>query len=159
MFWPHPGYTLNLALVYQDALTRRWARDVQALIGKRIGNDSVRCTEWDISRLKQGQAFTEGVVTLTQADVIVIANHGENRLPGEFYLWVNLWLQQRSRLTGALVALVAGSEESKVSSGEVQEYLKAVAAQGRLEFFLKECELKGEPPIRRDDVIEFAEAA
>jgi hypothetical protein len=101
------------------------------------------------------------VAALARADAIVIALHEADRLPGAFYLWVNLWLQERSGLPGALVALVVSPEESNpAAKNETRSYLAAVASQGRLEFFLQECNQPGESiPDVREDVTRWAEAA
>jgi hypothetical protein len=101
------------------------------------------------------------VAALAQADVIVVSLYEVERLPATFYLWVNVWLQQRSGLPGALVALVAPSEASNPGAkNETRRYLAAVASQGRLEFLIQEYNQSG-GPIRdlRDDVMRWAKAA
>jgi hypothetical protein len=155
------GYALNVALVCQDALTRQWAGRVRDRMAEAAGPEAVRCTEWKIGDLSEPKVYWEGVAALARADAIVIALHEADRLPGAFYLWVNLWLQERSGLPGALVALVVSPEESNpAAKNETRSYLAAVASQGRLEFFLQECNQPGESiPDVREDVTRWAEAA
>ena len=78
-----------------------------------------------------------------------------------FYLWVNLWLQERCGLPGGLVALIIPSEEpNSHAKHETRSYLSAVASQGRLESFLQECRQPGEPiPGLREDLAHWALAA
>ncbi len=137
--WRHPGYTLNVALVYLDPVTRLWARQVRDLMANLVGEEAVRCTEWKIGDLKEPRVYTQGAAALARADVIVIAVYEADRFPAEFYLWVNLWLLQRTQSSGALVALVGTPGEMPYGSNETQRYLRALARQGRLELFLKEC--------------------
>ena len=154
------GYALNVALVYQDALTRRWAGQVHDLMTEVVGPDAIHCTEWKISDLIEPSVYWEGVAALAQADVIVVSLDEAKRLPPAFYLWVNLWLQERSGLPGALVALVVPSEESGTWVNEMRRYLSAVASQGRLEFFIQECAQAGEPICGlREDIMHWAQAA
>ena len=154
------GYALNVALVHQEALTLQWAGQVRELMATVVGPDAVRCTEWKISDLIEPRVYWEGVAALAQADVIVVSLYEAERLPPAFYLWVNLWLQERSGLPGALVALVVRPEESNAWVNETRRYLSAVASQGRLEFFMQECNQPGEP-IRelREDIMHWAQAA
>ena len=155
------GYALNVALVHHDAPTRQWAGRVRDLMAAAIGPDAVRCTEWEISNLIEPKVYWEGVAALAHADVIVVSLHEAEPLPAVFYLWVNVWLQERSGLHGALVALIVPPEEaSSQAKDETRRYLSAVANQGRLEFFMQEGNQPGEP-IRdlREDIMHWALAA
>jgi len=133
------GYTLNVAMVFQDAATEAWTEDVRDLMVERVGEGAVQSTEWNINSLPDPSTFTRGIQALAKADAIVIALHEADRLPGEFYLWVNLWLQVRSGKPGALIALVGKSGEEGSEWIETRRYLHAVASQGGLELFVKEC--------------------
>jgi hypothetical protein len=139
------GYAVKVALVYQDALTRQWAGQVRDRIAEVAGPEALRCTEWQISNLKERNAFSESVRALAQADVIVVSVNEAERLPSVFYLWVNLWLQVRSKRPGLLIALVVPSEESNVAAMETRRYLCAVADQGGLEFLLQKRNEPGDP--------------
>ena len=155
------GYSLNLALIYDDAPTRKWAGRVRDLMAAVVGPDAVRSTEWKISDLIAPRVYWEGVAALAHADVIVVSLHEAERLPAVFYLWVNLWLQERCGLCGALVALIAPPEEvSTLAENETRRYLSAIAGQGRLEFFMQECKQPGEPiRVLREDIMHWALAA
>ncbi len=133
---PNARYVLNVAIVYQDALTRQWAGQVRDLAARVIGPDAIRCTEWKIRDLVEPRAYWEGVVALAHADVIVVSLHETDRLPGTFYLWVNLWLQERSVRPGVLVALLVPLEVSNSGVSETRRYLAAVASQGQLELLM-----------------------
>jgi hypothetical protein len=141
---PTAGYALNVAIVYQDAPTRQWAGQLRAPMAGVVGQDAIRCTEWKISDLVEPRVYWEGVAALAHADVIVVSLHPADRLPATFYLWVNLWLQERSMRPGVLVALIVRPEESNSGAIETRRYLSAVASQGHLEFLIRECNRPGE---------------
>jgi hypothetical protein len=130
---PNHGYAVNIALVYQDALTRQWAEQVREQLGEVVGEEAIHCTEWKIGDLEEPRVYSEGVRALARADVIVVSLYEAERFPSVFYLWVNLWLQVRSEFPGALVALVVPGKESRLGANETRRYLHAVAGQGRLE--------------------------
>jgi len=159
--WMNARYALNVALVYQDALTRQWAGQARDLMAAAVGLDAVRCSEWKIDDLIEPGAYWQGVAALAHADVIVVSLQEAERLPAVFYLWVNLWLQERCGLPGALVALVVPPEEpNSPAKHETHSYLSALASQSRLEFFLRECTQPGEPIHNlKADIMHWALAA
>ena len=149
---------VNVALVYQDAPTRQWAKQAGERLGQEAGEEAVHCTEWKISDLVEPSVYSDSVRALARADVIVISLYEAERLPSVFYLWVNLWLQVRAGLPGSLVALVVPAEEPSFGANETRRYLCAVASQGGLE--LLESNQPGRP-IRgfRQDSFQWSNAA
>jgi hypothetical protein len=155
---PDPEYSLDVAIVYQDAPARQWAGRVQARLAELAGEEAIHCTEWNINDLSDRRTFSEGVTALARADVIVVSVYEAQRLPPSFYLWVNLWLEVRSGRPGALVTLVVPVEGLDSGSRETRRYLCAVAGQGRLE--LLECNQPGEPiPAPLEDILQWPKAA
>lgn len=139
------AYEVNVALVYQDDATRQWAGQVPDRVAELAGAEAMHCTEWKINDLKEPSVFSRGAAALARADVIVISVYAAERLPSVFYLWVNLWLQMRAGLSGALAALVVPTGESESGAMETRRYLCAVASQGGLEWL--ECK-RPSAPIR-----------
>ena len=153
-------YMLRVALVYQDAVTRLRASQVRELLAEVVGEAALRCTEWEIGALRQQGVFADGVAALASADLIVMAVHDAARFPAEFYLWVNLWLQQRFGSPGALVALLGTSGDLGPVPNETRSYLHAVASQGGLELFFKECDGEaGVSNVLGEELMEWAKAA
>ena len=158
--FPREEYTLKVALVYQDAVTRLWASHVRELLAEVVGKAALRCTEWEIGGLRQQGVFADGVAALARADLIVMAVHDAARFPAEFYLWVNLWLQQRFGLPGALVVLLGTSGDWGPAYNEARSYLHAVASQGRLDLLFKECDGEaGVSNVLGMELMEWAKAA
>jgi len=154
------GYELNVAVVYEDAVTREWARQVREQLIEEAGEKAVHCTQWKIDDLRQPELFREGAVALAKADAIVIALYEQERLPAQFYLWLNLWLQQRDGLPGALIGLIGTSRESGSASIETRRYLHSMASQGHLDLMLKRCDLTAEPADDlREGLLQWAHAA
>jgi hypothetical protein len=52
----------------------------------------------------------------------------------DFYSWVNEWLSERRRAPSALVALIGVPDFPDFQTSPIQEYLQAVAQEGRLDF-------------------------
>ena len=157
---PRAEYVLKAALVYQDSVTRLWAGRVREILGKVVGGAALSCTEWEIGALRQQGVFADGVAALARADLIVMAVHDAARFPAEFYLWVNLWLQHRCGRPGALVVLLGTSGDVGPACNENRSYLHAVASQGRLELFFKDCEAEaGVSNVLGEELTEWAIAA
>jgi hypothetical protein len=157
---PRAEYVLKVALVYQDPMTRLWGGQVRELLATVVGGAVLRCTEWEIGALKKPGAFSDGVGALAHADLIVMAVHDAARFPAEFYLWVNLWLQQRCGRPGALVVLLGTSGDVGPACNENRSYLHAVASQGRLELFFKDCDAEaGVSNVLGEELTEWAIAA
>jgi hypothetical protein len=150
-------YNVKVAIVYQDEPARQWAGRVRDRLAGLVGESVVHCTEWKTGDLIEPRTYSQGVAALAQADVIVVSIHEARRLPPAFYMWVNLWLQVRSGLPGALVALVTPAEGLEYGSGETRRYLCAVAGQGGLE--LLECSQPNEPIGQLVDSFPWATAA
>jgi hypothetical protein len=156
--WPDAEYSLDVAIVYQDAPARQWAGRVQARLAELVGEEAIRCTEWNINDLSERGTFSAGVAALARADVIVVSVYEGQRLPPAFYLWVNLWLEVRSGRPGALVALVVPAEGSDCGARETRRYLCAVAGQGRLKWL--ESDQPGDPISGyREELFQWPKAA
>jgi hypothetical protein len=154
---PRAEYVLKVASVYQDTVTRLRAGRVREILGKVVGGAALSCTEWEIGALRQQGVFTDGVAALARADLIVMAVHDTARFLPEFYLWVNLWLQQRCGRPGALVVLLGTTGDVGPACNEIRSYLHAVASQGGLELFFKDCEAEaGVSILLGEELMEWA---
>jgi hypothetical protein len=138
---PETEYALNVALVYQDAPTRKWANQVCGQVTRLAGKDAVRCTWWDISRLNDPEVLKDAVLTTMQADVILISIYNTKELPVDLCVWIDAWLPRRSLQTGALIALISVPGQTSAQLEHARGYLRAVARKGRLDFLLRERKL------------------
>jgi hypothetical protein len=127
------GYGLTVTIVYEDAATRKWAREVYERAAKLAGTDAMRATWWKITDLSEPGVLAGAVSTAMRSDVILVAGRGEG-LPLPFYVWVNAWLTHRVPRAGAVVALLGTPEEKSSHAGRVTDYLREVARQGKMDF-------------------------
>jgi len=145
---PHgAGYSLNIVFVYQDATTRKWAREVYDRVAKLAGPETARATWWRMSDLSEPGVLAGAVSTAMRADVLVVAVRTGEGLPLPFYVWVNAWLPHRGPQTGALVALLGIGGQRSPHQERVRDYLQMVARQCKLDFLPEERDL----PEERED--------
>ena len=143
--WPESESTLELALIYEDARTEAWTREVEeSLAGPRRINP-VHGAGWKLSDLSQTEELAEAVSATCRADVIVTALYAAEELPLGFCYWVDAWLLRRPQVKGVFVGLVAALEGSEAWYEPTENYLRAIARRGALEFFVGRYEL----PLKR----------
>lgn len=129
---------LNVLVIYQDATTRKWARDVCERVTRAVGREAIRSTWWKLDELNQPAVLAGAVSKAMRADVIVVAIRASEGFPVPFYWWTCSWLPHRVQETGALVALLTLPERPGPYMNRAREYLRAVARQGRLDFLVEE---------------------
>jgi hypothetical protein len=131
-------YALNLTVVYHDARTQAWAREVYDRVTKLAGREWVHATWWKISDLVEPGVLAGAVSTAMRAELVVVAIDAAEGLPFPFHVWVDTWLPHRNHGVGCLFALVGRSEPTDRHSSRVREYLREVARMGGFEFLLEE---------------------
>jgi hypothetical protein len=138
---PANGQVLQVSFIYQDAPTRKWAREVAERVTKVAGPESLRATWWNMTDLSHPGVLAGAVWTAMRADAIVVALDAAQELPYPFYVWVESWLPHRVAATGALMALVGTSVPAPAQAARTREFLRTVARVGRMEFMLDERKL------------------
>jgi hypothetical protein len=138
-------YALNLTVVYHDARTQAWAREVYDRVVKLAGREWLRATWWKISDLVEPGVLAGAVSTAIRAELIVVAIDAAEGLPLPFHVWIQNWLPHRQQSAGCLFALVGRSGPANAHSSRVREYLREVARMGRFEFLLDERRLPAQP--------------
>jgi hypothetical protein len=131
-------YALNLTVVYHDARTQSWAREVYDRVASVAGREWVHATWWKVSDLVEPGVLAGAVSTAMRADVVVVAIDAAEGLPLPFHVWIDNWLPHRKQATGCLFALIGRSGPANAHSSRVREYLREVARMGRFEFLLEE---------------------
>ncbi len=129
---------LNVATVYQDLLTQRWAAKLWDQVGQLIGGGDVCHKSWMIRELARPGVFVEAVRAAAQADVLVVSLRDAEVLPLNLYTWIDGWLPQRAGRGGALVALVGVPAQPDAECGHTQRLLEAVARSAGLDFLPRE---------------------
>lgn len=135
---PCEGYGLNVSFLYQDATTKKWAKEVSERVNQLNEPESLRCTWWKMGDLAQPGVLAGAVSIAMRADVLVLAMDAAQPLPYPVYAWVESWLPHRYQSTGALLALMGNPGANKPQAASLCEYLRSVAHLGRMEFILEE---------------------
>jgi hypothetical protein len=137
----NPATTIKAVIVYEDLETREWAQQAHDRVAGLAGEHPVRTTWWKLNNLFEPGVLAGAVSTAMRAEIIVVAVRSEEGLPLPFYTWVNHWLPHRPHRGGILAALIGRAESGGLRSGRVGAYLKSVADEGQLQFFLAENKL------------------
>jgi hypothetical protein len=128
------GYSLNIAGVYQDSVTKEWAMQTCRRATQLAGDERIQNTWFHASYLSDPGMFLDAVRAALAADVIVIAVHAAEELPLDLYVWIDAWLPRRSARVGALAAVIGVAEPLDPKSLRTREYLQAVARRAKLDF-------------------------
>ena len=131
-------YGLNVALVYQDIPTRKWAAQVCDQVARLAGKDAVHCASWEISRLGDPEVLMDAILMTLVADVVMVSIDDAKELPIDLCAWFDAWLPYRSLPTGALIALINVPGQPGAQTDHARDCLRAVAREGRLDFLLRE---------------------
>jgi hypothetical protein len=131
----------NVTVVYQDASTRKWARQFCTQVESLVGSRACRLTWWKVGDLGEPGVLAGAVSTALRADVFIVALRADHPLPVEFCMWTEAWLPHRNAAGGSLLALIALPEHPASHSDEAQAYLRAIARQSRLDFLIEERKL------------------
>jgi hypothetical protein len=148
---PRDGYALNVCFLYQDAATKKWAKEVAERVAQQTGVESMRSTWWKMTDLSASGVLAGAVSIALRADVIVVAMDAAQGLPYPFYAWVESWLPHRFQPAGSLVVLMGNTEAAGTRASNIREYLRAVAHLGRMDFSLEERVL---PAVDPDALLE-----
>jgi hypothetical protein len=143
---PRDGYALNVSFLYQDAVTKSWAKEVSERVAKLTDAQSMRSTWWKMGDLAESGVLAGAVSIALRADVLVVAMDATQGLPYPFYAWVESWLPHRFQPAGALLVLMGNTEAAGTRASNIREYLRAVAHLGRMDFILEERRLPAVQP-------------
>jgi len=132
------AYTLSIAGVYQDSVTRDWAMQTCRRATQLVGEQSVQNAWYDAHSLGDPGIFLDAVRAALVADVIVVSVYAADELPLDLYVWVQAWLPRRHSRAGALTALIGVAEPPDSRFVRTVEYLQAVASRAQLDFIPQE---------------------
>jgi hypothetical protein len=138
-------YALNIAGVYQDRVTRDWALHMCRPAARLAGEARMQHAWYEVDHLKEPGFLLEAVHAALRADVIVVSVHAADELPLDLYVWIDASLPRRLSRVGALAAMIGVAGQPGSQAVRTQEYLKAVARRGQLDFVPQERKLPAEP--------------
>jgi len=128
------GYTLNIAGVYQDTVTRNWAMQTCRHATRLAGEERVRNKWYNANSFSDHGILQHAVHAALVADVILVSVYAAEELPLDLYVWFQAWLPRRPSRAGALTALIGVAEPPDSQYVRTLEYLQAVARKAQLDF-------------------------
>jgi len=135
------AFSLNIAGVYQDRVTRDWALRTCRRATRLAGEESIQSKWFHANSLGDPAFLVDAVHAALAADVIVVSVYAANELPLDLYVWIDAWLPRRPPRVGALRALVGVAEPRQPQSVRTLGYLQSVARKAQLDFIPQECPL------------------
>jgi hypothetical protein len=141
-------YTLSIAGVYQDSVTRDWAMQSCRQATRLAGAERVQNTWHNTNSLSDPGILLNAVRAALVADVIVISVYAADEMPLDLRVWIEAWLPRRLSRRGALAALVGVSDPLDSPSVRALEYLQAVARKAQLDFIPQQRERPAAPSLK-----------
>jgi len=132
------AFSLNIAGVYQDRVTRDWALRTCRRATRLAGEESIQSKWFHANSLGDPAFLGDAVHAALSADVIVVSVYAANELPLDLYVWIDAWLPRRPSRVGALRALVGVAKPRQPQSVRTLGYLQAVARKAQLDFIPQE---------------------
>lgn len=146
-------YTLNIAGIYQDSVTRDWAMQSCRQATQLAGGERVQNTWYNTNSLSDPGILLDAVRAAVAADVIVISVYAADELPLDLYVWIDAWLPRRLSRRGALAALVGVAQPLDSPSVRTLEYLQALARKAQLDFIPQQRERPAASVVSSMDLI------
>ena len=146
-------YTLNIAGIYQDSVTRDWAMQSCHRATQLAGGERVQNTWYNTNSLSDPGILLNAVRAAVAADVIVISVYAADELPLDLYVWIDAWLPRRLSRRGALAALVGVAQPLDSPSVRTLEWLQALARKAQLDFIPQQRERPAASVVSSIDLI------
>lgn len=136
----------NIAVVYQDPFTLDWAMRECQRVTRLSGDLSARSSWWKVRYLRSPELLCDAVQAARTADVIMVSVRAFEVPPPVLQEWTEAWLACRPQHAGALIALIGVPQPARRQSSYTQEYWRAAAGRGRLDYVAHERPLPVERP-------------
>jgi hypothetical protein len=128
------AFPLNVVILYEDVDTGKSAKEMTDVLMEDLPSEcELRCNLWRFDVLSMDPIKEWAAHEAAQAEMVVIAAHGDRPLPPQLEDWAETWLAQRSSRHGALVGLLV--REPLHTSNAPWHYLRELAGRGNMDFF------------------------
>jgi hypothetical protein len=125
----------SVVIAYEDLDAGKNARRTYDYVAHQLGYDCHFTNEmWNFDVLGIPRLRELAARDARQADMIIIASHGDAPLPESVKAWIETWLSEEVN-SMALVALFDAAHLATAGALEIRDYLTAVARRGNMEFF------------------------
>ncbi len=140
--WGSSDATLNIVIVYENAVTQAWAWQTCGLVAQFIDRASMATNSWRVCELAFPQVLYKAVCAAARADVIILSLRDAEELPLNLQGWIGAWLPRRDLPVGTVIALIELDGERQASSAHIRGELEAIASQARMDLVLEERRLQ-----------------
>lgn len=125
----------RVVIAYQGLEAGKNARRTYDHIAHQLGDDCQFTNEmWNFDVLGIPRLRELAARDASQADMIIIACHGDQPLPDSVKSWIDLWMTEEANSI-ALVAIFDRAYLSSRAANEVRQYLAEIAQRSNMEFF------------------------
>src|SRR6267142_2760014 len=125
----------SVVIAYEDLHAGKNARRTYDHIAHELGYDCQFINEmWNFDVLALPRLREMAANDACQADMIIIACHGDKPLRDSVKAWIEVWMTEEVNAI-TLVALFDSASLSSSASHEIREYLAQAAGRCNIEFF------------------------
>jgi hypothetical protein len=140
---PETNPIFNVVIAYDDFESGKHGRTTYDFLRENLGDDCTFANQmWKFDVLNIPKLREAAVRDALQADLIIIACHGQGDLPEGVKSWLEAWSKQQHNAI-ALVALFACPAEEAAFTLGTRTYLSEMARRGGVEFFAQPDEWPG----------------
>ena len=127
---------LGLLAAFEDSVTGTRVKEFCQGLSRDLGRQC-RITEhvWLFSTFRLRELQEIAADEASASDLIIISVHQAQSLPDEVKSWIDLWLGQKTRHAGVLLALM--DPDNAAEPGSVCTYLQEVASRAGMEFLVE----------------------
>lgn len=133
---------LGLLAAFGDSATGTRAKEFCQGLSRDLG-PQCRITEhvWLFSTFRLRELLEIAAEEASTSDLVILSVHQAQNLPDEVKTWIDLWLGQKARHAGVLLALL--DPDNAADAGSILAYLQAVATRAGMEFLVESGEARG----------------
>ena len=129
---------LGIVVIFQDPLMRQWATEVWERVSEVLCSEGGGLRFWRMDDLMHPQVAEAAIGAAAEASILMVALRDVAVPPPILCVWNEGWLAQRKALTGLLVSMVGIHPRSAGQKPYLEEYLRAIAMRGGLDYLPRE---------------------
>lgn len=130
--------SMGIVIVFQDSLTRQWATEVWERTSEVLCQEGGSLRFWRMDDLVHPLIAEEAILAAAEAAIIMVAMRDAVLPPATLCVWNEGWLAKREAPTGLLVSMVGVHPQSKRERPFLDDYLRAIAMRGGLDYLPRE---------------------
>lgn len=128
------GSGVGIVVVFQDPLTRQWATDALERVSDVLCREQGRLRFWRMDDLVQPLIADAAIRAAADATILIVALRDVALPPPSLCVWNEGWLARRPPATGLLVSIVGVHPRCSDHIVQLDEYLRAIALRGSLDY-------------------------